>query len=278
MSMKGAGWFSRVWQRQVAATVAAAAVAMSVAASPASGQGIHEPTPGVVPPSSTVQGLTYSQWSAAQWQWELQQQQVTDSPVVDASPGTKDQPEGVRCALGQSGSVWFLAGITFLQSYKKAYRSCSIPSGVYLFFPVVDAWSDDLSCPGTPPGDLTGDQLQQLVQQQTNTIVPNSMSVTIDGLDVNGLKDSMTAYRAAANGFSYTLPSNNALSAFCPGNPFPAGTTPPNPPGAYADGVYVMLTPLAAGVHHIHFAAQERGTPTFGPVTQNVFYTITVTN
>ena len=72
------------------------------------------------------------------------------------------------------------------------------------------------------------------------------------------------------------LPADNALSAFCPGDPFPAGTSPPSP-GAYADGVYIMLAPLAAGVHHISFAGAESGTPVFGAFGENVTYTITVT-
>jgi hypothetical protein len=73
-------------------------------------------------------------------------------------------------------------------------------------------------------------------------------------------------------GSSYTLPPNNALSAFCPGNPFPAGTVPPNPPGAYADGVYIMLAPLSPGTHHLSFAAAE----SVGPVIETVSYIITV--
>jgi hypothetical protein len=250
---------------------------VGIAATPAVADGTAPPTAGVVPPSSTVQGRTYAQWSAAQWQWTLQQPNATDSPVVDPNPGTATQPEPVDCTLGQTGTVWFLAGVTFLQGYSTAYRSCSVPAGVYLFFPVIDTWIDNLSCPGTPPGTLTGKELRQLVQQQTDTINNKSMSVTVDGLAVNGLTNSTTAYRAAASGFSYTLPADNALSAFCPGNPFPAGISPPNPPGAYADGVYIMLDPLSVGIHHITFAATESGTPTFGPVSQNVTYTITVT-
>jgi hypothetical protein len=229
-----------------------------------------------MPPSSTVQGKTYSQWSAAQWQWTLEQQDVADSPVVDPNPGTATQPEPVNCALGQTGTVWFLAGTTALQGYTRAYRSCSVPAGVFLFFPVLDVWIDNLSCPGTPPGTLTGPQLRQIVQQQTDTIIPNSMTVTVDGRSVKGLTDSTTAYRAAANGFTYTLPADNALSAFCPGDPFPAGTSPPSP-GAYADGVYIMLAPLSAGVHHISFAGAQSGGPVFGPFSDNVTYTITVT-
>jgi hypothetical protein len=93
------------------------------------------------------------------------------------------------------------------------------------------------------------------------------MSVTIDGRSVAGLQDSSTAYRAAADGFFYTLPAKSALSTvFCsfPNTPFPVGTMPP-PPGAFADGVYIMLAPLSVGVHHLSFAAQEAG-----PVIENV--------
>jgi hypothetical protein len=267
----------RPWRWRVAAVGAAAVLTAGAAASPAVADGTAPPAPGVVSPSSTVQGRTYAQWSAAQWQWELEQQNVADSPAVDPNPGTAAQPEPVNCTLGQAGPVWFLAGTTFLQGYSTAYRSCSVPAGVYLFFPVIDVWNDNLNCPGAAAGTLTGKQLRQRVQQQTDTIVNKSMSVTVDGVAVKGLTNSSTAYRAAASGFSYTLPAGNALSAFCPGSPFPAGTSPPNPPGAYADGVYIMLTPLSAGVHRISFAAAESGTPAFGPASENVTYTITVT-
>jgi hypothetical protein len=232
-------------------------------------------TPGVVPPWTTAYGRTYSQWSAAQWQWEIEQKNVNSSPVVDPTPGTASNPEIVDCGLHQSGRVWFLAGITFLQSYTVAYRTCSVPAGVALFFPVVDSWQDDLNCPGQLPSTLTGDQLRQNVEQQTNTVVPGSMSVTVDGRSVQGLFDSSTAYRAPVGGFSYTLPVNNALSQLCP-DPFPAGTMPPNPPGAFADGVYIMLAPLGVGGHRINFTAQEGSPGQPGYVTENVSYVITV--
>jgi hypothetical protein len=266
-----------LWRLRAAVIGTIVVFTVGIAAWPAAADGTAPPTAGVVSPSSTVQGRTYSQWSAAQWQWTLEQQNVTDGPVVDPNPGTAAQPEPVDCTLGQTGTVWFLAGATFLQGYSTAYRSCSVPAGVYLFFPVIDTWNDDLSCPGLPSFTLTGKKLRQLAQQQTDTIVNKSMSVTVDGVAVTGLINSTTAYRAAASGFSYTLPADNALSAFCPGNPFPAGTSPPSPPGAYADGVYIMLAPLSVGIHHISFAAAESGTPTFGPISQDVTYTITVT-
>ena len=53
--------------------------------------------------------------------------------------------------------------------------------------------------------------------------------------------------------------------------------SPPGDTRVYADGVYIMLAPLAAGVHHISFAGAESGTPVFGAFGENVTYTITVT-
>jgi hypothetical protein len=264
------------WVAAVAAAVLLTAMAISTTPAAALAQST-KPTPGVIPPWATAYGRTYSQWSTAQWQWALEQQNVPSSPVVDPNPGTAGQPEAVDCTLGQSGKVWFLSGISFLQSYTAAYRTCTVPAGVALFFPVIDSWNDNLNCPGQPPFTLTGDQLRQNVQQQTDNIIPESMTVTVDGRTVQGLVDSSTAYRAATNGFSYTLPVNNALSQFCPGNPFPAGTMPPFPPGAYADGVYIMLAPLPVGVHHISFTAAEKGGGFLGPASQTVTYTITVT-
>lgn len=72
-------------------------------------------------------------------------------PVVDPQSGDRGQPEAVDCTLGQSGTVWLLAGATYLQSYSTAYRSCSVPARVYLFVPVIDAWADHLSRPASPP-------------------------------------------------------------------------------------------------------------------------------
>jgi hypothetical protein len=266
------------WLRRVAAIISAALLAaagIGAAPSAALAQSTR-PTPGVLPPWANAFGRSYSQWSAAQWQWTLQQPNVPQSPAADPNPGTPSQPQAVDCTLGQSGKVWFLAGTTPVQPYSVAYRSCSIPTGVALFFPVIDSWNDNLSCPSQPPGTLTADQLRQNVQQQTESIVSGSMSVTIDGRSVQGLSDSSTAYRAAAGGFFYTLPGNSWLSAaFCSGDPIPAGTMPP-PPGVYADGVYIMLAPLSPGTHHLNFAGVASGGP-FGAASENVSYTIVVT-
>jgi hypothetical protein len=95
---------------------------------------------------------------------------------------------------------------------------------------------------------------------------------------VSGLADGHSAYRAPSPRFSYALPADNA-GTLC-GCSFPAGTTPP-PPGATADGVYLMLTPLSVGSHMIRFGGEinvPSGQPG-GPLDfiEDINYMITVT-
>lgn len=255
--------------RRLAAVTAAVIGAVLVSISAVGSAGAATTTPHVIPPGAAPGGATYGQWSARWWTWALEQDRPS-SPAVDGSAGTPSNPEPVDCTLGQSGGVWFLAGITFLQGYTSAYRSCAVPAGRFLFFPVIDAWADNLSCPGTPPGTASGADLAAAVRAQIDSIVPGSTSVTVDGASVGGLAGSGTAYRATAAGFTYSLPGDSPIGpAFC-GTAFVAGTSPP-PPGAYADGVYIMLAPLAPGAHSIHFAAQAAG------VVEDVTYVLRVT-
>jgi hypothetical protein len=214
----------------------------------------------VVPPTDVVGGLTYAQWSAAWWAWEMQTPtSPTNDQNIEPNAGTAANPQPVNCALRQTGDVWFLQGTSFFegQNYSTAYRSCTIPSGKYLFLSPVSATQDDLECPGTPPGTQTADQLRADVAALIDQVVPASLQVTVDGASVQGLTDSPTAFRVQT-GYSYTLPSDNALGFdFC-GEFFPAGTMPPAP-GAFADGIYVMLPPLSVGKHTLEFSSAASG-------------------
>jgi hypothetical protein len=227
----------------------------------------------VVPPQAKVAGRSYGQWSARQWAWEIEAPNDPTHQAVDPNPGTPSTPEPVNCALGQTGNVWFLAGTTYAQAPVPTYRSCTVPSGKLLFFPLIDSWVDNLNCPPGPPFTFTADELRAIVTAQADSIVAGSLHASVDGRAVQGLDDSGSAFRAQADGFSYALPANNALGIVFCGAPLPEGTTPP-PPGAFADGVYVMLPPLAAGTHQIDFGGSE-GTGA-AAITQDVHYTITV--
>lgn len=237
-------------------------------------------------------GASYGQWDAGWWQW-LYQTPVSQSPEFSA-PGTPSTPAAVDCSAGQSGNVWFLGGtfaptaFTTGGSRSDVYRSCTIPTGTSLFFPLLNIENDNLSCPaagGNPDTHFTAEQLTAATTQFINDIVPGSLSATIDGASVSGLVDGNSPYRAPSPWFSYTLPADNVGPLF--GCDYPAGTTPPQVDGhagATADGIYLMLTPLSRGVHHIHFGGETNIPPTptpappLGPTDfiQNINYTITV--
>jgi hypothetical protein len=233
-------------------------------------------------PPSTFVGQLSARW----WQW-LYQTPVNVSPEFSPA-GTPSAPTTVDCSAGQSGHVWFLGGTfaptstTPTASRSDVYRSCSIPAGTFLFFPILDSEWDNLFCPNT---NFTAQQLVAAAELGINDIVPGSMSAVIDGFSVPGLHSGHSIFRALSPWFSYTFPADNVGQFF--GCNFPAGTMPPpvgHHPGAIADGVYLLLPPLAPGVHTIHFGGEINipstppPAPPAGPVDfiENINYTITV--
>jgi hypothetical protein len=161
------------------------------------------------------------------------------------------------------------------------YRTCSIPSGTFLFFPLLNAEFDNLGLgPNCTNGTFSAAQLKTAAATAINDIKSGTMSATIDGAAVSGLADANSTYRAPSPRFSYTLPSDNVGQFF--GCSFSTGTTPP-PLGATADGIYLMLAPLSPGVHQIHFGGEldyPGGDPVIGGTAftfiQNANYTVTV--
>src|SRR5215472_7436667 len=67
-----------------------------------------------------LQGLSVEWW---QWVYSIP---VSDNPLADAT--------GAHCMVGQRGEVWFLVG----NGGGTTTRTCTIPEGVELFFPVVN--------------------------------------------------------------------------------------------------------------------------------------------
>src|SRR5262245_26501057 len=68
----------------------------------------------------------FKQLSAEWWQWALSIP-AAENPQLDTTGGD--------CVVGQRGDVWFLAG-TF--GGGTVTRTCSVPEGTVLFFPVVN--------------------------------------------------------------------------------------------------------------------------------------------
>jgi hypothetical protein len=224
-------------------------------------------TPPILPVQSKPYGRSYGEWSAQFWKWEFSLP-VNHHPLFD----------NADCSTGQSGQVWFLGG-TFTTTpgppgitLGQANRMCTIPSGKALFFPIVNAECSSIQgdCftydPAHPP---TESDLRDAAASVANLIIPDTLSVTIDGLTLTGL--ALNQYRVQSPLFMFgPLPDNNILQSF--GLNAPAGSTWPS----VSDGVHIMVQPLSPGKHTIRF----HGELNFGGGSmfiEDITYNLTVT-
>ncbi len=207
--------------------------------------------PRVAPPESKPLGQSYAEWGAAWWQWIFSLPATTPVHPLLATGA-------VDCSYGQQGQVWFLAGTLAPGS---TVRSCVIPTGTRLFFPVFNAWADNVA----EPDPFT---VEELMERAASFAAAKELHVTIDGVPV---KDPF-AYRAAYAPFTYSVPSTDNLlqwfGADVPGIDWPSTVISP----AASDGYWLMLQPLSPGIHTINFG----GTSEDGTFAIDISYTINV--
>jgi len=173
----------------------------------------------VLTPQSAPYGKTYSQWSASYWQWLF-------SLPVEGHPGI-DSPD-FDVTEGQSGNVWFLTG-----PFGTVERNVTIPAGKALFIALVNVDSSTLE---EPPfyGATAADQLA-IANGFADYIT--DLSFTVDGKAVTNIED----FRVTSPQFSFTAPT-----------PWIFGDTG-GTGKATGVGYFVMLAPLSAGQHTIHY-------------------------
>jgi hypothetical protein len=175
--------------------------------------------PEVLPAGARPHGATYGKWGARWWQWVVSAPAATN-PLLDTT--------GEDCAVGQTGKVWFLAGTAGAGS---VVRTCTVPTGTSLFFPVLNA-----AFIATEPFE-TEPFVHEQVAGFVDTIDVSTMAVEVDGQSI----EDLGSYRAHSPTFSVTLPAGNIFGV-------PAGTLEPSA----ADGYWLMLRPLAPGEHTVH--------------------------
>jgi hypothetical protein len=209
------------------------------------GQG-NQGNPRVIPPQASPQGQTYGEWSAAWWQW-VASVPADHNPVLDQT--------GADAAQGQSGSVWFLAGV--FGSPGTAERTITIPPGKALFFPLINfVWIS------TGPSDpQTAEGIREIIQPGADAVT--DLACELDGVSLKNL----AAYRTESPLFDVTLPA---------GDIFGAGPATYGP--SMDQGYYLMLAPLSAGQHTLHFKGSMPATipPYWTPFSVDVTYHITV--
>jgi hypothetical protein len=189
--------------------------------------------------------------SVAWWKWAL-------SKPVEVNPQIGSYKGGPKCdgtpVSPTPGKTWFLAGSN---TNEKVKRTCTMPVGTKLFFPVVNAVAFPFA-----EGETRQNQ-RQLVRQFIREVVnaPDfRMSVTVDGKEVK----SNRIDRELSPVFSVTLPKDNVFG-------IPAGKYN----DASSNGLWVTLPPLSKGKHKIHFEMSAH-TKNFGLVSQDNTYFLTV--
>jgi hypothetical protein len=197
----------------------------------------------VFQPNSKPYGIPYAEWTAKWWQWA----NYIPTPLNPVSDKT-----GQNCAQSQNGPVWFLAGT----AGGKAERTCTIPSGKAILFPTINS---ECSYKENPTSKTESDLRTCAKHFQDET---TQMQASVDGVPL--LNPQM--YRVQTPLFNETFPGINGAGVS-------AGSTQ-----AVADGNWVFLKPLAAGMHEIHFSGvsvdfTSTGTNTFAT---DVTYHITV--
>jgi hypothetical protein len=212
--------------------------------------------PNVVLPGTEVLGKTQGEWADnwSQWVWSFPSDTF---PITDET--------GASCGLRQTGGVWFLAG-SFVDNVEH-HRTCSIPHGKYIFFPIFNTLSFSPEFP--EQGDVCNkyaSKVDRIRCDANNDMVasgadrdPNSrqpgpviLEATIDGKHV---RDPF-AYRnqSSPGGFKFFVRDGSILTEA----PFSLPRGPRFP--AVADGYWIMLSPLPLGDHLIHiFAKNEDG-------------------
>jgi len=201
----------------------------------------------VFSPDAAPYGKSYGEWSAQHWQWLLS---------IPASTNPANDFTGANGAVGQSGNVWFLAGSFCPEpqatcSDFTVTRNLSVPAGTALFFPLLDS-----ECSTVEGNGSTDAELRSCASGFMD--LGTGLSCDIDGVSITDLN----SYRVQSPFFAFgPLPAGNILGV-------PAGSTSPS----VSDGVFLMVKPLDAGSHTIHFTG---AIPTFG-FGMHITYNLTV--
>jgi hypothetical protein len=213
----------------------------------------------VLLPDEVHYGATYAQWSQRWWQWAYELPR-TGHPLYD--------PTGANALQGQIDPVWFIGGAfaAFGDPPPGAVvRDITIPGGIALFFPIINAVSDNTNC-GLPDTTFSFTELRALCAQTVESVrdvyFEIDGEVVIDSTDLGGAE----RFRAQAPAFGAWLTDDNIWSDFCGGVPQPARVVET----VAADGIYAMVGPMPSGAHTLRFAGTFSSTGYRVDVTYHV--------
>ena len=179
---------------------------------------------------------SFKQLSAQWWQWALSIP-TSENPQLDAT--------GEDCVVGQRGEVWFLAGIL---GGGTATRTCSVPAGKSLFFPVANSVFFDSPNVCQGPESIPIEEMRAAIAAFIDEVT--NIGVEVDGEAIDSI------HRVGRSiVYAVALPEENVFDAPCAPEGVPAGIYSPT----VDDGLYVRLNPLEVGNHTLHFHAEGPG-------------------
>jgi hypothetical protein len=173
----------------------------------------RNPNPGILPPNSRVQGLTYGEWSAKFWQ------SIFSIPTPENPAAGHYGPE---CYLERIGNV----GLAVTGGGTLTF-DCTMPTGMKLLLVVLIGECSTLEGNGAN---------EQELRMCAQNFVPADLQASIDGIAVHNLSE----YLVWSPLFDITVPEDNILE-------IPAATGQ-----SVSYGTWLMLTPLTPGQHTIH--------------------------
>lgn len=143
---------------------------------------------GIFPPDSQQYGLTYGEQTTKWWKWY--------SFIPQESSPANDET-GLNCSIEQKDTnVWFLAGT----GGGSAERSCTIPSGKAILFPIIN-----MECShATDPLAKTESEMRACAMSGDEGA---SVRAVIDGKELQELDK----YRTQSSVFNVTIPENNVF-------------------------------------------------------------------
>jgi hypothetical protein len=175
---------------------------------------------GVYPKDSSPFGVPYGVWLTKWWQWNM---------GIPSAEHPRDHYTPSRCAIDQSGPVWFLADLLS----GKEERTCNIPFGKAILVPLLTGNCD---ADGTTPNAPASESDPNLIQCAKAGNEYGAISASLDGKELQNL----AKYRTLTGFFNLVVPKDNVFH---------------NRPGTWRsvnDGYFVFLEPLPVGSHELH--------------------------
>ena len=186
------------------------------------------------------------QLTAQWWQWAFSIPKA-QNPITDQDGGS--------CMIGQRGSIWFLAG----NFGGTTTRTCSVPAGTTLFFPVINQVAFNSPNCGQGPDNISVKDLRKATADFIDSVSLADLSVELDSHPIHDFE------RVQSDVFAMALPADNiVLCALAPPVYSPAAIYSP----AVDDGYYVKLDHVKVGPHTLHILA--------APFNLDVTYDLTV--